>query len=831
MNAYITLFKSMLEISLLSSVMIAAVFAIKVTFKNKIKIKTVTLLWLLVIIRLCLPVMVQSPFNIGSLLPDTPTVKQAAEPSADVAQAPYLEGAAQPGYEPEGMTPPTDVVGTTVGSEERPEDFSFFKNIINALSSADLWGAVSVVWLAGAVIVFLASLEKSIAFALYAGRSSREIDDKKFLVNFDILKIKCSINKNVKISACKLINMPVVYGVFAPHILLPESMAGKLKKEHMDAIILHELCHIKNRDILKNYAFLLGKALHWFNPLVWLAQKSIREDTELLCDQKVLAIIGDRHKGLYSQSLLEATRFVIERKTPVLTISLCENKSNLKERIIQMLKPQKKLRSAGIISVLAAIIMIIGCFTTACRPAPDTTIEFTDSPNLPAAENSKTQPPEENTLSNEPEADFTRYEAPETFVKTYEKDSLRIIVDAQVNVPANDMQSVALSPLKLTQEFADSFINFFSGESALYKKITGDQSYDFYANRLALWQQNLYNAKNNWDEVKGHDPYGNDQSRAIIEIEGMIEAVGKQLEEAPKEVEYEAVTSQLTHPVEEGKDVPGGEPEKITDTSRLVLDAYVKAEVSNISDNMAHYYITSKSGIADTLLYENSNDASSNGMILRSAEVNELAQTIGLTLNQAGSYAQQTLESMGINYMNLAKYSYSAAIKDGELYPYYVLEYCRSANGVSIQPISEANILSEKKDSGVCSQMETVCVYVDEGGVIGFNWTNVMKQGEVLDDSLSIMDFDKIIEIADEQLLKQTYKNDGDLEIVISEISLSLMPIEAGEGDKMKTIPVWDFIGYHYDADNMEEKQKMIDLNVEFSYLTINAVDGSIINR
>ena len=57
------------------------------------------------------------------------------------------------------------------------------------------------------------------------------------------------------------------------------------------------------------------------------------------------------------------------------------------------------------------------------------------------------------------------------------------------------------------------------------------------------------------------------------------------------------------------------------------------------------------------------------------------------------------------------------------------------------------------------------------------------------------------------------------------------MPVETGVGDEMKTIPVWDFIGYHYDAGDMEEKQKLIDSNVEFSYLTINAADGSLIDR
>ena len=270
--------------------------------------------------------MVESPFHIDSLLPDKPLAEEAR--AADIPAyepTPDYGDVAPPEYGAQNINAHvTAAEAVTDATNAAPAEKALMQRIFDILKSIDLWNAVAIVWLMGAVIVFLASVEKSIAFSVYAKKHSQPINDKKFLVGLDILKIKCDINRKVSVSACKFINMPVMYGIIRPHILLPAAMKIKLNKEHMDAILLHELCHIKNWDILKNYAFLLGKAIHWFNPLVWIAQKILREDTELLCDQNVLIIIGEDKKGLYSQSLVEATRFVIERKTPMLTISLCE---------------------------------------------------------------------------------------------------------------------------------------------------------------------------------------------------------------------------------------------------------------------------------------------------------------------------------------------------------------------------------------------------------------------------------------------------------------------------------------------------------------------------
>lgn len=872
MNAYITLFKSMLEISLFASVMIAAVFAIKVIFKNKINMKTVMLLWLLVIFRLCLPVMVQSPFHIDSLLPEKIAANETEAPYTQAPQeaAPYYDTAGAL-YEEEAMSPPAEVDSASGGHGAEPEKISFFGKIISALSSADLWGLASVAWLAGAVIVFLVSMEKSIAFSLYAKKNSRRIDDKKLLITLDILKIKCNIKQNVKISACKLINMPVVYGIFAPHILLPESMSGKLKREHMEAIVLHELCHIKNRDILKNYAFLLGKALHWFNPLVWLAQKAIREDTELMCDQKVLNIIGDSHKGLYSQSLLEATRFVIERKTPMLTISLCENKSNLKERVLQMLKPQKKLKSAGIVSVLTAIIMIIGCFTTACQPKPDNTVEYDNSDNSPAAaQNNEEQAPEEGTPSSEPEADFTQYEAPETFAKTYEKNSLLITVNAQVEVPeVPKLYKVKLTPYELDQEFADMFLDYFIGDAPMYMRNDEGEISSTLENEIETWKQVKYNAENNWDEVKDHDPYQDNggQQGAIDYFQDIIDRLEAQLENAPQKYGYEPMSRQLKMPVPEGgKDIPPDATEEQIAAAKaedarvaaeqseryatmLQLLGYAKVDNSYIEDKMAYIFLRGEAGKGANLYYDNANSAAGNGYYLGRDDVEELSKSITFSLEEAVAKAQQAMEDLGVGETSLGSYHFSGNVKNGELIPCYVLNFTKSVYGMPVYRFGDgtATINQGYTSGGIAiynpkgineclsgspsvQSMESLNIIVDDSGVVKFTWDPVTKM-EILEEYTDIMSFTDIISVFDEKVL-QVYSEAENMGIVINKISLSTLPVIMEGSDETITIPVWDFRGYSYDPANAEHKAEKDAANTDtMSFLTINALDGSLIDR
>jgi len=123
-------------------------------------------------------------------------------------------------------------------------------------------------------------------------------------------------------------------------------------------------------DILLKYVWLFAKALYWFNPLVWVANKQSNETIELCCDQKALKIIGDKKRLDYGQTLLDIAKKTKANKLIAVTSSLCEGKFALKGRILRIVSPQKTSIHAGLLSIFIALIMIVTCFTSICLPAP-----------------------------------------------------------------------------------------------------------------------------------------------------------------------------------------------------------------------------------------------------------------------------------------------------------------------------------------------------------------------------------------------------------------------------------------------------------------------------
>src|SRR5690606_8191191 len=68
-----------------------------------------------------------------------------------------------------------------------------------------------------------------------------------------------------------LVESPAVFGLFRPCLLLPHGFAERLEPHEIRHVLLHEAAHLKRRDLVVNWLMALAQAIHWFNPLVWLA--------------------------------------------------------------------------------------------------------------------------------------------------------------------------------------------------------------------------------------------------------------------------------------------------------------------------------------------------------------------------------------------------------------------------------------------------------------------------------------------------------------------------------------------------------------------------------
>jgi len=116
-----------------------------------------------------------------------------------------------------------------------------------------------------------------------------------------------SLSKHVPLLRSKSIASPMTIGVLRPRVLLP-AVADEWPARSLQAVLVHELAHVKRRDTLVQLAAQLACALYWWNPLVWLAAARLRIEREHACDDLVIGA-GIRPSS-YATDLLAVARMV-----------------------------------------------------------------------------------------------------------------------------------------------------------------------------------------------------------------------------------------------------------------------------------------------------------------------------------------------------------------------------------------------------------------------------------------------------------------------------------------------------------------------------------------
>lgn len=148
--------------------------------------------------------------------------------------------------------------------------------------------------------------------------------------------------------------IPVVWGIFRPRLMLPLA-AKNWSSEQLQSVLLHELAHIKRRDVLGQLLAQFACTLHWFNPLVWLAAWRMHVERERACDDLVLA--SGVRPSAYAEHLLNvATRLSSSPWTQACGLAMAWN-SSLHGRLIAVLSEKQNRRRVSS-TVLAAAMMI-----------------------------------------------------------------------------------------------------------------------------------------------------------------------------------------------------------------------------------------------------------------------------------------------------------------------------------------------------------------------------------------------------------------------------------------------------------------------------------------
>jgi beta-lactamase regulating signal transducer with metallopeptidase domain len=125
---------------------------------------------------------------------------------------------------------------------------------------------------------------------------------------------------------------PGVFGIARPVLIWPERISARLDDEHLEAILAHEVWHVRRRDNLAAAIHMVVESIFWFHPLVWWLGARLIEERERACDEKVLELGGERKA--YAEGILKVCEFCVEAPLACMSGVLG---SDLKKRIVRIM--------------------------------------------------------------------------------------------------------------------------------------------------------------------------------------------------------------------------------------------------------------------------------------------------------------------------------------------------------------------------------------------------------------------------------------------------------------------------------------------------------------
>ena len=125
---------------------------------------------------------------------------------------------------------------------------------------------------------------------------------------------------------------PGVFGIMQPVLILPEGITNRLTESQLNAIIAHEMCHVRRRDNLTFAMHMVVETLFWFHPMVWWIRMQLIEERERACDEAVLQ--SGSEAEVYAEGILNVCKFYVE--SPLACASGVTG-SDLKKRIVRIM--------------------------------------------------------------------------------------------------------------------------------------------------------------------------------------------------------------------------------------------------------------------------------------------------------------------------------------------------------------------------------------------------------------------------------------------------------------------------------------------------------------
>ncbi|WP_315107811.1 M56 family metallopeptidase [Clostridium intestinale] len=302
------IFLEVLRTSLLVSILIAGIIVTKDKFLSKYSYKFNYFLSLIVITRMLLVINIKLKVNIGDFTKESYTAYH--EVIYNLTEAPVKN------------------INTI--------DYTYI----------GMW-----IWFIGLIAVLL-------YYTYFQGKFYSKI--KNSMISITEMKIEkilnkerkaLNITKDIRVRIVNGISSPALIGLFRATIILPKQ---EFSNKELSLIFRHELIHFKRKDNIIKLLMILGAAIHWFNPLIYLFRKLFNEQCELSCDEKVISESKIEDIKEYALLLVKSAKHKNTLKISIMSSQLANKKINItKRRVENMLSLRSKKKG-----IVAGVVML-----------------------------------------------------------------------------------------------------------------------------------------------------------------------------------------------------------------------------------------------------------------------------------------------------------------------------------------------------------------------------------------------------------------------------------------------------------------------------------------
>lgn len=199
-------------------------------------------------------------------------------------------------------------------------------------------------------------------------RAARPLDDPRWTALLRDLADRLDLPDTPRLLASDSVEIPFACGAWRSTIVVPAA-AAEWSEERRQVVLLHELAHVRRRDLLGQELGRLACAFYWFHPLVWIAARRLRAESERACDDLVLAC-GARASE-YAGHLLDILAASRGHGAPAMALPIARRRE-FEGRLLAILDANRQRRAPGrwqalgLVGMLAAIFFVVA----ATAPAP-----------------------------------------------------------------------------------------------------------------------------------------------------------------------------------------------------------------------------------------------------------------------------------------------------------------------------------------------------------------------------------------------------------------------------------------------------------------------------